>query len=321
MAAPTPLVIDCDPGIDDAVGLALALASPEVDLLAVTTVAGNAPLELTTSNALRLLRAFGREDVPVAAGADRALVRIAIHNLQPPHGSNGLGGVDLPAATRSAGGEHAVELLARVLRDAAPRSVTIAAIGPLTNIALLLALHPELAERIDRLVIMGGSTTRGNITPVAEFNVWTDPEAAQRVLAGSGLDICLVGLDVTRQATVDDSTLGAWRATSERGSLLADMIDGYGDHGPDGWPLHDALAVAAIVDPTLIESRGAKIEVDTGAGVGRGQTICFVDPPKGKGVVLGIPAPDTDPAARPRAEVAVQMDSARFRELLLARVA
>jgi pyrimidine-specific ribonucleoside hydrolase len=132
--------------------------------------------------------------------------------------------------------------------------------------------------------------------------------------------VCLVGLDVTRRATLDEPDLATLRTASTRGGLLADMIDGYGDHGPAGWPLHDALAIAAVVDPTLIETRGATIEVDTGVGVARGQTVCFFEPPKGKGVILGIPAPDVAPALRPRAQVAVEVDAARFRELLLARI-
>lgn len=314
----TQLIIDCDPGVDDAVSLALAAGSPELDLRAVTTVAGNVPLELTTRNAARLLHAFGRADVPIAPGAARALVRVPPPH-PPVHGSNGLGGVELPAAPRPVETEGAVALLASVLRDAAPRSITIAAIGPLTNIALLLSLHPGLTDRIDRLVIMGGATGPGNITPVGEFNVWADPEAARRVLSAADLDICLVALDVTRRATVDERVLESLRAASVRGRLLAAMIDGYGDRNPRGWPLHDALVLASIIDPALVTTRPALVEVDTGPGLARAQTFCAFDMPisgwGGHGFPVGLP---DIPSAL---QVAVDLDVDGFRELLLERVA
>ncbi|MCW3063346.1 MAG: Inosine-uridine preferring nucleoside hydrolase [Solirubrobacterales bacterium] len=303
---PTPLVIDCDPGIDDAVSLALALASPELDVRAVTTVAGNVSLERTTDNALRLLHAFGRDDITVAAGAARALVRRPARH-PPLHGPNGLGGVRLPEPAHGASAESAIETLARVVSEAPDRSVTIAALGPLTNVALFLAVCPDLAERIGRLVVMGGAVGGGNITPVAEFNVWADPEAAQRVLAGSGLDICLVGLGVTTRATLDDRALTDLHAGSQRGALLAEIVMGYGDHAPGGWPLHDALVLASLVDPTLISTRPASVEVDTGCGIGRAQTVCGFDGHDGEGA--GLP------------QVAVDVDADRFRELLLSRLA
>lgn len=309
MTRARPLLIDCDPGIDDAVALALALASPEVDVLAVTTVAGNAPVDLVTRNALQLLHAFGRPDVPVAAGATRALVRAVAHGEGSPHGGNGLGGAVLGGSTATAVPEHAVERMAAVLRAAGPRSVTVAAIGPLTNVALLLALHPGCTEAIDRLVVMGGSTGPGNITPVAEFNTWSDPEAAHRVLEDTRLDVDLVGLDVTRSAVLREEDLGRLGAGSEQGRLLAEMILGYGDRTDGGWPLHDALAVAAVVAPDLLVTRPASVEVDTETGATRGRTLAT-------------------PGARRRAEagagagrcrIAVGVDVDRFRALVLER--
>jgi pyrimidine-specific ribonucleoside hydrolase len=311
---PIPLVIDCDPGVDDALALAMALASPAVELRAVTTVAGNVPLARTTDNALRLLEAFGRADVAVAPGAADALVRDAPPH-PPLHGSNGLGGVELPRAGRRADGDHAVEVLAEVLRGAPARSVTIAAIAPLTNIALLISLHPELTDRIERLVIMGGSVGAGNITPFAEFNAWKDPEAARSVLVRSPVEVRLVALDVAWQATLGERELERLRAGSDHGSLLAEMITGYADRGPGGWALHDALALGSIIDPTLLTTEPATIEVDTGLGSGRGRTFCLFE---GGRQQLGMI--DEPRAGRP-VDVAVDLDLERFRETVLALIA
>jgi pyrimidine-specific ribonucleoside hydrolase len=163
---------------------------------------------------------------------------------------------------------------------------------------------------------MGGSAGAGNITPVAEFNIWGDPEAAHRVLAGSGLDICLVGLDATRRATLDEHHLAVLREASRECALLADMITGYGDRGSDGWALHDALAIAAIVDPTLISTRTAAVEVDTGLGIGRAQTVCVFD----GWSAVSASVPLDAPASLARSEVAVDLDVERFRQLLLDRI-
>lgn len=300
------LLIDTDPGIDDAVALALALGSPGVQLIGLTTVAGNVELSTTTGNALRLLQAFGREDVPVAAGAARGLVRVKpTHPLL--HGRNGVGEVELAAARRAPERAHAVDFIAARLAASPPRSVTIAAIGPLTNIALLSALHPELCERVARLVVMGASSGRGNVTPVAEYNTWADPEAAQRVLAGSSFpSICLVELGVTREATIDARSLAQMRSGSRRGALLAAMIDGYADRVRGHRPLHDALALAGALDPLLLRTRPASVEVDTGDGPLRGRT-----------------AVDTEPGSSTQGalELAVGFDLERFRTLLLEAVA
>jgi pyrimidine-specific ribonucleoside hydrolase len=219
--------------------------------------------------------------------------------------------VDLPAPGRAARPEHAVDLLATVLRESEPGSVTIAAIGPLTNIALLASLHPDLTDRVDRVVVMGATAGRGNMTPVAEYNTWADPEAAQRVLCESDFEICLVELEVTRRATVGPRELARMRSESARGALLADMIDGYADHAVGGRPLHDAVAVAAIVDPTLITTRPATIQVDTGAGSGRASTA----------IAFGEAEAGGSAGGSGRLNVAVDLDVARFRELLLTRLA
>ncbi len=301
---PTRLIIDCDPGIDDAVSIALAVGSPELEILGITTVAGNVGIQETTTNALGLLAAFGRDEIPVAAGAHRGLVRTkADHRFV--HGENGIGGVDLAPARRTVNSEHAVDFLSNILSRHGPRSVTIAAIGPLTNIAMLLALRPELIDNIEELVIMGATAGGGNITPVAEYNTWADPEAAQRVFTTVGLKIRLLELQITRRATVDQGVVATMRAESPRGDLLADMIDGYEDRTPDGQPLHDALAIAAIVDPTLIETRPASVEVNTHSDSQRAETVFDFGPA----------------AANSNLQVAVEFDLKRFRELLIARVA
>ena len=197
---PTPIILDCDPGHDDAIALLLALASPELELLGVTTVSGNQTLDKTTANALRLLEFAGRTDISVHAGADAPFVRkrdVAAH----VHGESGLDGPDLPPPTTVAGEGHAVEFIADAIR-ARNGKVTLVPTGPLTNIALLFALHPDAVP--ERIVLMGGAVGEGNRTPAAEFNIWADPEAAQRVFA-AGLDTTMIGLDVTHRALITDA--------------------------------------------------------------------------------------------------------------------
>lgn len=317
MTPPLPLVIDGDPGIDDAVALALAAASPEVELLAVTTLAGNAPVDVTTDNARRILHLLGRDGIPVAAGASRAVVHVGVHNQRSPHGVNGLGEVELPPSTAVGRTEHALELLAGILRPAPPGSITIAALGPLTNIALLLAVHPDLTDRIREVVVMGGSSGQGNITPTAEFNIWTDPEAAHRVLADSGLNIRLVGLDVTRRATVDGADLAMLRRSSDRAALLADMIAAYGDHGDAGWPLHDVLVVAAIVDPRIIRTLPMTVAVDTTLRPERGRTTFA---PADATATQASPPTASVCLTRTPVQVACAVDQDAFRSLVLTRV-
>ena len=189
----TPILLDCDPGHDDAIALLLALGSDELELRGVTTVAGNQTLEKTTANAIRVLELAGRAEIPVAAGAGRPLVREP-RVAADVHGETGLDGPDLPPPRARPSTEHAVDFLAERIDGA-----TLVATGPLTNVALLLARHPE--ARPERIVLMGGAIAEGNVTPAAEFNIWADPEAAQRVFT-SGLDVTMVGLDVTHRALV-----------------------------------------------------------------------------------------------------------------------
>ncbi len=303
---PTPVIIDCDPGHDDAMALLLALAGPELDVAAVTTVAGNQTLDKVTANAIRVLDVAGAFRIPVAAGADRPLVypaRVAAE----VHGETGLDGPDLPPPSRAPEGIHAVELMARMLRQ---RPHVLVPIGPLTNIALLLAVHPVLADRIERVVLMGGAMDEGNVTPAAEFNVWVDPEAAARVF-GSGLDVTMVGLDVTHRALLSAERAEALRPAGRAGAVVADLHAFYRRHherlyGNSATPVHDALAVAHLIRPDVLRTEELHVEIDTGTGVCRGRTV--VDRRR----VTGRAA---------NAHVAVDVDAAGFVDLLCERIA
>jgi pyrimidine-specific ribonucleoside hydrolase len=275
----TRLIIDTDPGIDDTYALVLACASPEVELIGVTTVFGNVGLANTTRNALRVLALCGREDVPVAAGADRPLVHPHQHRARHVHGEDGLSGLadTLPERTKGLAGTDAVALMARLL-DESPEPVTIVPIGPLTNIALLLAAHPSIHSKIARLVIMGGGLTGGNVTSAAEFKIWSDPEAARRVLVEESVPTTLVPLDMTLQCAVDGAWLDRLAASGPRGATLVKLSAVYRTHyeralGREGIVIHDAVAVAEAVQPGLLSTTRLPVDVDCGYGPARGMTI------------------------------------------------
>jgi pyrimidine-specific ribonucleoside hydrolase len=273
---PRPVVLDCDPGHDDALAIALALASPGLEVLGLTTVAGNAGIENTTRNALRVLTLLGRTDVPVAVGAERPLLRdpwVPKH----VHGASGLDGADLPEPAFAIRPETAIELTATIVR-ASPLPVTLVPTGPLTNIALLLRAFPRLIERIGAISLMGGSLGVGNTTASAEFNVWADPEAAAIVFE-SGIPILMAGLDVTHQALVLPDDVERLAASGTRtGRVFADLMRFFGIHHREtyGWPgppIHDAVAVAALAAPWLVERRRLFVAVETGDGLTRGRTV------------------------------------------------
>ncbi len=301
------IVHDCDPGHDDAIALMLALASPEVEILGVTTVAGNQTLEKTTANAIRVLDHLGYEHIPVAAGAPRPLVRERSVAAEV-HGDSGLDGPALPPPSRAPVAEHAIDWIARTLQEH-PGQVTLVPTGPLTNIALLLARHPEVEARIERVVLMGGAIGEGNVTPAAEFNVWADPEAARRVFSSS-LEVTMVGLDVTHRALVTQAHADRLAATGTAGRLTADLLGFYGRHhraryGWDGAPVHDAVAVAHVIDEQILETRHCGVRIDTGPELSRGRT--YVD-------LWGAAGWE------PNCEVAVDIDSERFLDLLVTRI-
>jgi pyrimidine-specific ribonucleoside hydrolase len=275
----TRLIIDTDPGIDDAFAIALACASPDVDLIGVTTVFGNVGLANTTRNALRLLALYGREDVPVAAGADRPLVHPHELRSRHVHGEDGLSGLSdtLPERTNGVAGTDAVSLMVRLLEES-PEPVTIAPIGPLTNIALLLAAHPSVQSKIERLVIMGGGLSGGNMTAGAEFNIWSDPEAARRVLVEESVPTTLVPMDLTMRCVVDGAWLDRLAASGPRAATLVGLSAVYRTHyknalGREGMVIHDAVAVAEAVRPGILRTTAMPVEVDCGQGPARGMTI------------------------------------------------
>src|SRR6186997_1124046 len=244
----TKILLDCDPGHDDAIALLLALGSDELVLRGVTTVAGNQTLEKTTANAIRVLELAGRGEIAVAAGADRPLVReprVAAN----VHGETGLDGPDLPPPRGTPSPQHAVDFLAERLDGA-----TLVATGPLTNVALLLARYPT--ARPERIVLMGGAIAEGNVTPAAEFNIWADPEAAARVFA-SGIDLTMIGLDVTHKALF--TRTHEQRLEGRVGEMVRALLQFYGafhrrQYGWDGSPIHDAVAVAHVARPDLLET-------------------------------------------------------------------
>jgi pyrimidine-specific ribonucleoside hydrolase len=299
----TPILLDCDPGHDDAIAILLALASPEVELLGITTVHGNQTLEKTTRNALRVLELAGRTDVPVARGADGPLVReltVADH----VHGDSGLDGPELPEPTTRPIDQGAVSFLAEQLSP----GVVLVPTGSLTNIAQLLTEHPE--ARPERIVLMGGAIGLGNITPAAEFNMWADPEAATIVFE-SGIDITMVGLDVTHEAIVGPERVERIRRAGTVGTVVAEWIDFYSlyhraTYGWDGPPVHDALAVAAVIRPDLLETAHRNVAIETESELCRGRTVVDLYP-RGE--------------SSPNAHVAVGVDAAAFLDLLEERIA
>jgi inosine-uridine nucleoside N-ribohydrolase len=302
---PIPVILDCDPGHDDALAILLALARPELRVLGITTVAGNAPLEATTGNALRVLTLLGRTDVPVASGAARPLLQAA-HAAPEVHGASGLDGVDLPEPAADPRPDGAIELIASLVR-AADKPVTLIPTGPLTNVALFLRAYPQLVDRIERICLMGGSIGVGNTTASAEFNIWCDPEAAAIVFE-SGRPIAMHGLDVTHQALVTLADIDRLAGIGSRTAVIfAGLLRFFArfhveHYGWDGAPIHDAVAVGHAAIPGLVETRPYRVDVVTGNGPARGRTVVDVE---GQ---TGLP---------PNAEVGVAIDRERFVGLLV----
>ena len=274
---PLPIILDCDPGHDDAIALILALASPELELKAVTTSAGNQTPEKTLRNALRILTLLQRSDIPVAGGAVKPLMRelIIADNV---HGESGLDGPELPEPNFAPQQCNAVELIAKTLRESA-EPVTIVATGPLTNIALLLTSHAELQPKIARIVIMGGAAGLGNWTPAAEFNIYVDPEAAEIVFQ-SGLPMVMAGLDVTHRAQIMGEDIERFRQLGNPvAAVVADLLDFFMEYhkqekwGFQGAPLHDPCTIAWLIKPSMFTCVERWVGVETQGKYTQGMTV------------------------------------------------
>ena len=291
-----PVIIDCDPGCDDAAALLLAFRCQELDIRGITTVSGNVSLDKTTYNALRLIELIGA-DVPVHAGADRPLLREPTY-APHVHGEDGLQGADLPAPKGSASGKHAWDAIYEEAVNQGGR-LELIAVGPLTNLAIALRKYGDLAEKIKRIVIMGGASWGGNVTPCAEFNIYVDPEAADMVFR-SGIPLCVCGLDVTLKAYL---TAGEIKKIEEMGTPAAKLFARLTGTNcekvfcREGAPLHDPAAVLYAVDPSLFTVRRCWMAVETAGTITRGKTVtdCWSDAQK-----------------EPNADLVLEVDRERF---------
>ena len=342
---PFRVVIDTDPGVDDALALLLAMRSPELKIEGITPVAGNVPLELGLPNALRMVEIAGRTDIPVAPGAKAPLLRRLV-TATYAHGENGLGGTVFPEPRTRPVAEPAAEFIGRIVRKY-PGEVTLIPIGPLTNIATALKLDTELAGMVRGIVLMGGSLSGGNITPAAEFNIYVDPEAA-RIVFQSGVPITMVGLDATRKTSLTEEHVRTLEAAQNPVSQAAAKIGRNAINrnraqgflvGPN---MHDSLAVAAFLDPSILTFKEYYVDVEIYGELTAGETLGY-SPSAGdlrrkpemekqaatmnmsiRGSAPTLASTRTSPVVRdryvPNATVAVDVDSAKFFNLLIGRL-
>ncbi len=341
---PSRVIIDTDPGVDDALALLLAMRSPELKIEGITPVAGNVPLDLTLPNALRMVEIAGRTDIPVAAGAKSPLVRRLV-TAAYAHGENGLGGAVFPEPKTKPITEPAAEFIRGIVRKY-PGEVTLIPIGPLTNIATALNLDSELAAMVRGIVLMGGSLSGGNITPAAEFNIYVDPEAA-RIVFQSGIPITMVGLDATRKTSLTEEHVRTLEAAQNPVSQAAAKIGRNAiNHNREqgflvGPNMHDSLAVAAFLDPSILKFKEYYIDVETAGELTAGETLGY-SPSAGdlrrkpemekqaamnmsiRGSAPTLATTRTSPVLRdkfvPNARVALDVDSTKFFNLLIGRL-
>ncbi|TJY43326.1 nucleoside hydrolase [Cohnella pontilimi] len=298
------IIIDCDPGHDDAIAILLAAANPRIELVGITTVAGNAEVEKTTVNALKVCEIAGIPHVPVSKGAGQPLVRVR-ETAPDIHGESGMDGPLLPEPTKSATSEHAVDYLIRTLM-ASEGDITLVPVGPLTNIAMAMRKEPAILGKIQEIVIMGGGTF-GNKTPAAEFNIYVDAEAA-KVVMESGVPITLMGLDLTHQAVATDEVKERIMAVGNRQArFIAELLDFFSGtyrevFGFEGAPIHDACCVAYCIDPTAFECKKLRVDVETKGEFSYGMTV--ID-------LLGVTGRE------PNVNVALKLDRDKFWSMLV----
>jgi inosine-uridine nucleoside N-ribohydrolase len=323
---PQRIIIDTDPGVDDAMAIFLALRSPELKVEAITAVSGNVPLAFTLPNALRLVEIAGHPEVPVAGGSAFPLLRRLV-TAAYVHGNNGLGGVEFPEAKIKPVPETATELIRHIVR-ANPGEITIAAVGPLTNIATVLKSDPGIAKMIKSFALMGGSLSGGNITPAAEFNFYVDPEAA-RVVFDSGVPIAMVGLDVTHKVLLRESHVRTLEAAQNpvsqaAGKIMRATLGRIAKTNDETVvAMHDPLAIASLIDPTVVTLRDYYVQIETVGEITAGQSVGYSHSP-----VRRSPPLDTgDPAGaapveefKPNCKVAVGVDPEKFFNLLIPRL-
>lgn len=305
MSQKKPVILDVDPGHDDAIAMLLAGKADELDLRGITVVAGNQVLEKTLQNALNVCNYAGLTDVPVYKGMGRPLVREQIIAADI-HGDTGLDGPEFPETEMKAEKEHAVDFIIDEVLNT-PEGITLIPTGPLTNIALALRREPKIKDNIDRIVLMGGSTGRGNVTPVAEFNIYVDAEAA-RIVFESGLPVTMVGLNLTHQARATEKRIEPIRELgSKTGAMVVDLLEFFGQtyqkiFNIEAPPIHDVCAVAGVIDPDVFTTKKMRVDIETDSDLTYGQTVCDYHGVTGR---------------EPNTEVAMELNRELFWELLL----
>jgi purine nucleosidase len=272
------IIIDTDPGQDDAIAILLALASPELEVLGITCVAGNVPLDKTTINARKVCELAGRSDTRVFAGASGPLSRTLV-TAEYVHGKTGLDGYELPDPVMPLQEQAGVDFIIETVMRAPPKTVTLCALGPLTNLGLALQAEPQLGERLQEIVLMGGGLFEGgNTTPAAEFNIYVDPEAADMVMH-CGAPVTMIPLDLTHQTLTSDAIIEAFRSMpNETGPASAGLLDFFErfdveKYGSQGGPLHDPNVIAFLLRPELYGGRVINVEIETGSALTRGMTV------------------------------------------------